>query len=244
MSFAQNFLGGFWPTEKDAQFTDTYNGTKYTLGQKVAGWDPYWGHAEFIFVQFQTASTLITPGRVVTWSNTWLIALEGSVANSGRPIGIVASRFPSDATVSASNPLYGWVQVSGFCPATFSVAATAGTVFLGTSGNLTPTAAAGKQVLNARTEIAATGTITRTGWTKNGSNILTLSDRGGFYVGGIVSGTGIPGGTSITTMDTGSNNTVVMSANATATGTITVTLTNTGYGIVYINQPFGQGQIT
>jgi hypothetical protein len=76
----------------------------------------------------------------------------------------------------------------------------------------------------------------------------------GLYVGLPVSGTGIPGSTTIAAgndsgpnafgSSAGSSQAVVMSAAGTADGTVTVTFTRTNISLVGGNRYFGQGQIT
>jgi enoyl-CoA hydratase len=79
---------------------------------------------------------------------------------------MVVSRFFSDSTVSSTNPLFGWVMRSGLGLVQYAVAATVGAVYSGGAGQATPTAAAGRQILNATCLTAATGTITKTAQTQ------------------------------------------------------------------------------
>jgi hypothetical protein len=132
---------------------------------------------------------------------------------------------------------------SGICPARFSVAATAGAVFRGTAGNATPTPAAGAQILNATTLIAAASAFTRSVTTQTNSAILKMGRTNGIFPGIAVSGSGIPGGTTVLSVNPDGTS-VTLSANATASNTVTGTFTPTGFGIVHIDRPFVQGQIT
>lgn len=196
---------------------------------------PNWGHCELMYVR--NASTAITPGTLVVIDKDFNITAAPSTANLAQPVYVAMSNFAAGSTTVQ----YGWVMVSGIAPCTFSVAATAGAVFIGTAGNLTPTAAAGKQVLNARTLIAAASAFTRTIQTTNGSKFIKVARVNGIFIGQTITGTGIsstvasidPGGTGFTT-----------AAAATATGSVTGTFTPTGFGIVQLNRPFAQGQIT
>lgn len=239
---ATQFLGA-WPFDKDAVFADANEGAPIAVGTPLICQDEYWGYGEFLMVKWTSTSALAV-GTLVTLDENLVPTAAPSTANTGRPLFIVASRFPADSTTSASNPLYGYVMKAGRGPVTFSVAATTGAAYLGTAGNATPTAAAGKQIVGAVTLIAATGTITKSVRTQNGSNRLIVPNKLGLYPGVAVSGTGIAGGTTITTLDSGRNNEVILSANATATGTVTGTFTNTGFGIVQVNNPCVQTQIT
>jgi hypothetical protein len=205
---------------------------------------PNWGAAEVMFVVNTSASSFL-PGNLVQVDKNFAIAAAATTANTGAPVYVCLSRFTAGNTTRQC----GWVLVAGICPATFSVAATTGAAFLGTSLNLTPTAAAGKQVLNATTLIAAAGSFTRSVTTQATSPFVKVARVNGIFVGQAVSGTGIPGASVVSSIDVGGTGFVIGSAvgtpvNATATGTVTGTFTHTGYGIVQINRPFVQGQIT
>lgn len=242
----------------------TFLGNNLTLGMLVQSFDEYWGLGEFLLCQFQTASTAVVTGTLVTWDQNYIISAVPSTANLGYPVGFVSSNFPSDSSLGAltapwnqvqtTNQLYGWVQVSGLLPALNNGTAATGPAFVSaTAGQITSTAAAGKQVLNANIKIATGGTWSRygattlPGYTINGRSELFVNDKTALFFGITLAGTGIPTNTTISDMQTGRNNSVLMSANATATGTVTVTPAYTGganYCIVMCDRPFMQGQIT
>lgn len=188
-------------------------------------------------VYLKAAGTFAT-GRLVHWDKDWNILDVPNTGNTGRPFGIAMSNF------SATQP-YGWVLTSGCAPASFAVAATVGPAYIGAAGQLTPTAAAGKQVLGLTTVVAASGSFTKSVRTVNGSPflIVTNGDVAGLYPGMAVSGTGIPGGATIALLDN-DGRTIKLSANATAGGTVTGTFTHTNFGIVQFEAPHVQGQIT
>lgn len=76
---------------------------------------------------------------------------------------------------------------------------------------------------NILTEIYVDLTHVQTGTTTNGSAVITgLSDTYGMAVGDEVSGTGIPAGAKILTIDSPTQ--ITMTANATADGSVTVTI--------------------
>ena len=193
------------------------------------------GGGEAVYVK---AAGTFAFGRLVHVDVNWNILDVPVTPNTGRPVYICLQAF------SATN-VYGWVLRSGVWPALFSVAATVGPVYIGTAGVLTPTAAAGKQLLNATTLIAASGSFTKSVRTVNGKPTIytTATDAASVYPGIAISGTGIPGSTTVLSVDP-DGRTITMSANATAGGTVTATFTHTGFGIVQIEQPFVQGQIT
>jgi hypothetical protein len=205
---------------------------------------PNWGTAEVMFVVNTSSSTFI-PGNLVQVDKNFAIAAAATTANTGAPVYVCLSNFSAGNTTRQG----GWVLVSGICPITTSVAATTGAVFLGTSKNVTPTAAAGKQILNATCLVAASGSFTRSITTQNGSSFIKVARVNGLYPGIAVSGTGIPGSSVVSSIDASGTGFVLGSAvgtpaNATATGTVTGTFTHTGYGVFQIQRPFVQGQIT
>lgn len=218
-------------------------GTAYDTTSNVSNW----GVCEVMSVS-STQSSAIIPGTVCHWDKNFRIAptaAAASEANLGQPVCIALSNFGAGNVTEQ----YGWAIISGTCPAQFSVAATTGKVFAGTAGKLTPTAAAGVQILNAQTIIAGASTFTRSGTTRNGSSVVKFPNVNGMYVGQAISGTGIPASSVISAMLSDGVSVVIGSAvgtpvNATATGTVTVTLTNTNYGIIQMSRPFVQGQIT
>jgi hypothetical protein len=203
---------------------------------------PNWGYAEVMAVLNTSSSTFI-PGKLVQVDKNFAIAANATTDNTGAPLAVTLSNFSAgDVTRQI-----GWVLISGITPITTSVAATAGQVFLGTAGNISPTANTGGQMLNADCIIAAAGNFTRTGRVISGSPFVTCKTNG-LYPGLAVSGTGIVG-TLISSIDPSglgfyAGSAVGTAVNANATGTVTVTFTHTGYGIVRMQRPFVQGQIT
>jgi hypothetical protein len=216
-------------------------GTMYDTTANVANW----GNAEVMSVSSVGASAIL-PGTLVTIDKNFRIAPTlASMANTGSPVFVTLSDFQ----VGSTNEQFGWVLRSGITPVIYSVAATVGKVFGGTSGKATPTPAAGVQILNAQCLIAAVSTFTRQGTTLNGSSKIKVPNDGGLYPGMAVSGTGIPGSSVVSSIDATGTSYVLGSAidtpaSATATGTVTLTYTNTGYGIVQIDRPTFQSQIT
>jgi hypothetical protein len=233
--YAPNGLLGAGPID----FYDATDTAAFPLGYTFRGFDPAFGYGEFMYCSF-APSTAVVPGTVVTWDNAFAAGAAASTANLGRPVGIARTNVPS-----VSNTTYGWVQIAGLAPATFSVAATVGAVYLGTAGNATPTAANGKQILNAYTIVAATGTVTKTCTTVNGSKDLLIPNRDGLFQGMAVSGTGIAGSSTIAKMGSAGRQNIVTLNNAmTANGGATITFTYTGFGLVQMQYPFSQGQVT
>lgn len=206
-----------------------------------------WCVSEVVYVGFSGAAAAI-PGTVMTLDhqgNAAISAAAASLVNLGKPVYIALTSF----AIGSTTKQYGWVLASGICPAVFSVAATTGKVFAGTAGALTPTAAAGGQILNAQTLIAAVTTFTKSGTTRTGSSNVRFAGTMGMYPGQAISGTGIPASSVVSSIDANGLDVAIGSAigtlvTATASATVTVTFTNTSYGIIHVSRPFVQGQIT
>lgn len=215
---------------------------KHQLGMRVAGVDSDYlttanvsnsGGCELMYVRGAAA---FGTGRLVHLDKDLNILDMPITGNTGRPVFVVVSNF------SATSP-FGWVGRSGIFPVQFTVAATAGAVFGGAAGQATPTAAAGRQLLNASTLVGSAAAFTRQAVTKAGTAFVTLIDTAGVFPGQVISGAGIPGGATVVSLDQDTR-LVRISANATASGTVTATLTNTGFGVVQLCSSFVQGQIT
>jgi hypothetical protein len=217
-------------------------GSDYDTTANVANW----GMAELVYVA--NASVAILPGTLCVVDKNFRVvasAAAATEANTGKPVFVALTHF----AVGSTTVQYGWVLRRGVAPVRYGVAATAGRVFAGAAGVATPTAAAGVQILNAQCLIAAASTFTRTGKTQTGSSKVRFAHVAGMYVGQAISGTGIPGSSVISAIDPNGVDVVIGSAvgtpvNATASASVTVTLTNTGFGIVQLDYPFYQGQIT
>ena len=196
---------------------------------------PNWGLCELMYVG--NVSTAIVPGNSVVVDKDFNIVVRPVTVTTGRPIMIALTSFSAGTTTRQG----GWVLRAGICPATYSVAATAGPIYGGTAGNFTPTAANGLQILNATCLIAAASAFTRAGTTQNLSKFLRLARVNGCFIGQAVSGTGIAGGSTIAAIDPGGTGVTLNNA-MTATATVTVTFTPTGFGIVQVDRACVQGQ--
>lgn len=220
-------------------FIDTA-ATDYDTTANVANW----GACTLMYVA--NAGAAILPGTLVVLDKNFRItATAASEANSGKPVFVAVSHF----AVGSTTTQYGWVLAQGVCPVKYSVAATVGRVFGGTAGLATPTAAVGVQILGALCLIAAASTFTRQVITRAGSSRVRVANVAGMYPGQAISGTGIPGASVISSIDSSGTEIIIGSAvgtpvNATATGSPTATMTNTGFGIVHMNNPVFQSQIT
>lgn len=227
-SIVNDFVGfqpiAFWNAPDTTQ--------RHQLGMVVAGQDPFWGGGEFMYVKF---GGTVAQGNVVVWDSAFSATTCPNTANMGRPVGV--------AVYAATANQFGWVQLSGQMVTSVTASVAAGTgvgiTGAGTLGAIT----AGKQILNAVSGAPSTQTVVKANTvTQSGSTIIKPSNHDGWFVGAALSGTGIPGGTTVASLDP-DGRTVVMSAAATASGSVSVTGTYTGFIVMTADRPFAQGQI-
>jgi hypothetical protein len=222
--------------------TDTVQ--NFPFGFRVRAFDPLLGFGEFIYLQ-GVASTVA--GSCVTYNAfTGVTTLGAATANDASPIAFAVA--PCVAN------LFGWYQIAGTAVAANNGTAAAGNVFTKATGTVGSAAVAGTQILGAKIVTANGSTFTKTGTTRNGSTEVFFSNLDGVFVGCPISGTGIPGGTTVAAGVNNSPNgrnssassatSLIMSAAATADGTVTVTFTRTNFSLVNGNFFCGQGQIT
>lgn len=112
------------------------------------------GEGEFIYllgVASTIAGSVVTYGGVSSGVPTWQTALAPATANLAQPLAVSMS-----ANVAAQ---YGWYQISGaaLCATNGTLAAGPAPIYLAGSGQVSSTAVAGKQMVNA-INITATGT--------------------------------------------------------------------------------------
>lgn len=212
------------------------------LGETLNAVDPYWGLGEFIYLKSNDA---VLKGSLVMWDETYQAALLPNTANQGFPFAV--------AMAPAASGTYFWAQLSGRCVyKTNATVAADAAIGIGAAG-IAGTNTAGKQMLNTRNRVSATGTVSFTNTqTVNGTNVITVvKGYDGAFLGMALSGTGIPASTVVAGLDpdgkriyTGSAIGTFGDKNSTATGLITMTGTYTGYGSGMISRPFCQGAIT
>jgi len=211
------------------------------LGMTINAVDPYWGTGEFIYVK---SNDVILKGSLVAWDETYTGVLLPSTTLQGFPFGVAMA--PMAAGV------FGWLQISGRAVYKTSATVAADANVAIAAAGVVGASATGKQLVNVRNRVSATGTITVSALTTNGNNVL-LCQKGydGFFLGMALSGTGIPASTVVAGLDpdgkriyTGSAIGTFGDKNSTASGQVTITGTYTGYGSAIINRPFAQGAIT
>jgi len=215
---------------------------RHPLGYQVEAVDPFWGYGVFQYIKSNDA---ILKGSLVTVGtpNTFLGTLMPNTANLGQPFGVAMAPIPSGS--------FGWITLVGSAVyKTNATVAADAAIGIGAAG-IAGTNSAGKQLLNVHNVKSATATATVTAVTTNGTGVLTTGGYDGFFIGMALSGTGIPAATVVAKLDpdgrtiyTGSAIGTLGDKNSTASGSITLTGTYTGFGLGYIQYPFGQGAIT
>lgn len=214
---------------------------RHVLGTQIDAVDNYWGWGEFLYVKSADA---ILKGSLVMWDENFSGVLLPTTANQGFPFGV--------AMAPMSSGKFGWLQIAGLAVYATNATVAADTAIgiaaaaAGTAGTL----AAGKQLLNVRNRIAATGTVTKTVNTYSGTfTLLAPAGYDGFVLGLALTGTGIPAAAIVAGLDPDGKRIYMGSAIgtfdklATASGSITLTGTFTGFGAGQIQYPFAQGQI-
>lgn len=215
-------------------FNDPDATQRHTLGRQIDGVDPYWGGATFIYLK---AGEAIAQGAPCIWDKDFIATNVQNTANTGRSVAV--------AIYPMASGDYGWFCVAGEVPVAVTASVAAGTTFGLTGAGTVGAVTNGKQILNAVSVLASTGTVTKANTTtQSGSAVLRLSvPADGWFYGMALSGTGIAGGATVAGISE-DGRTVTMSANATASGSVTVTGTYTGFIKAQIVRPFVQGQVT
>lgn len=212
---------------------------RHQLGTTITAVDPFWGAGKFIYVKSNDA---ILKGSLVMWDEVYQGVLLPTTAGQGFPFGV--------AMAPAASGTYCWLQVEGRAVYKTNATVAADTACAVAAAGIAGTLANGKQLVNFRNRVAATGTKTFTANTYNGLGYLLVPQGyDGAFLGMALSGTGVPGSTVVAGLDPDGKRILMGSAigtfdkTATATGSITLTGTYTGYGSGLINNPFAQGQI-
>lgn len=214
---------------------------RHALGLELGAVDPYWGTGRFIYIKSNDA---ILKGSLVTWDEAYLGTLLPSTAGQGFQFGVAMNAIASGS--------YGWLQICGRCVYKTNATVAADTAVAVAAAGIAGTLANGKQLLNTRNRVGATGTKTFANTqTTNGTNVLLVTQGyDGAFLGMALSGTGIPASTVVAGLDpdgkriyTGSAIGTFGDKNSTATGLITLTGTYTGFGSAVIMYPFAQGQV-
>ena len=213
---------------------------RHVLGTLVKAVDPFWGLGEFLYYKSNDA---ILKGSLVMWDEVYQGTLLPSTTLQGFPFGV--------AMTPLSSGKYGCLQISGRAVYATSAAVAADAAVAIAAAGVVGASAPGKQLVNVRNRIPATGTKTFTANTYSGLNKLFVpAGYDGAFLGMALSGTGVPASAIVAALDP-DGKTIYMGTSigtadklATASGSITLTGTYTGFGSGMINRPFAQGAIT
>lgn len=228
-------------------------GPQFALGSLA--WGP--SEAEWVYCKLTLASTTtIQPGQWIQWDkdyNAILVTTATAVIGSGIGVLNIGTQAPTQAggpsgTVSlAAGVYYVWVQRAGQAPALMSGTVTANLVIAETTTTAGTAAAPASATVGTKqiTPVSfSAANFTFTATTTNGSNVLTVlggaSNGSGPFLGASISGTGIPGSTTITGVTYSPSGTVqslTMNNNATANGS-GITITATGVLEVRLAWPY------
>lgn len=220
------------------------------VGTKATFNDPFWGSLDCIRLSVPV-STVVRVGEISTVTNTFGFVAVPNTANLGQNLAVAINAVPSDAT----NVQYAWFAYSGRYPVFSSASVAANTAFGIVAAGQAGALAAGKQLLGARVQAAATTTVVKANTvTQSGSPTIRVSNSDGWFVGAALSGTGIPASTSIGSISPDGTVVGMVAAgtttaqNATATGAVSVTATYNDatrfWNVATFQSIFAQGAIT
>lgn len=208
-------------------------------GMVITAFDGYWGWGEFIYGK---ASASITMGNVCTFAAVLTNgALEYQMTTAVQAASAARPYCVAMATYTVGQ--FGWFAISGVVP----VKAIAGVLAAGTSislsttaGSITaPTATFGIQ--GAAVQLPATTTVAKTGCKGvSGSFQITIPNGEGWFIGCILTGTGVGASALITAISPDQRTATVSVANSAAVSG-TVTATYTGYAVALLSRPAGLG---
>lgn len=220
------------------------------VGAVVGFIDPYWGGIEAIRLSIPV-STAVRVGTMSTITATGSYVAVPNTANLGQSVAVCMSDVPSNATFVQ----YAWFAVGGRFVINSTASVAADTAFGIAAAGQAGALAAGKQLLNARVQVAATTTVVKANTvTQSGSPFIRVTNSDGWFVGVALTGTGIPASTSVGSISSDGLTVGMVSTgtttaqNATATGAISATGTYNDatrfWNVATFDRPFAQGAIT
>jgi hypothetical protein len=205
----------------------------WPLGQMYNANDPGFGFGEFVYGK---AAAAMGVGRCVYLTDLFVATDLPNTANTGTPVLFSAANMAINT--------YGWFRRAGMGPVAVNATVAAGVAIGVAAAGLLGTNAAGKQLLGARVLQSQLYAPTIANCqTQNGSKIIYGAGFPKVFVGLAVTGTGIPGSSTVTWVDPGGTSISLNNA-ATATGAATLTFTWTGFSLIYTDGAFIQGAIT
>lgn len=239
---------GYPPIEVVLAAPSTLAGLPINPGTIVQADDPVFSGGEFIFARAngsirQYGLCVLTP----VFDSTNLVYTQNmtecpNTANLGRPVYVAMG------AGGLSSGQYGWFMIAGLVPINGTATVAADTALGIAAAGQVGANSAGKQIVNARSVIAATDTKAKTLCSGvSGDTRINVPNTAGLFVGGFLSGTGVGASAVITFIDPLGTYILASVANsATISGTVTQTANNATifYNVVALNQAFAQGAIT
>lgn len=212
-------------------------------GLIVPAVDDYWGGAEVMYLY--AAGSIRQGGMCVVTptAQTGGLRFEASeipnTANLGRSVCF--------AMTSMTVGQWGWFMVSGMMPINCQASVAADTSFGVAAAGQGGANSAGKQILSARSILAAAATVVKAATGNVGSKVINVNGDAGWFIGAYLSGTGIAAATVIVDIDPSGTAVTINNALTTAWigGNVTATYNNATvyYNVACFNRPFAQGRI-
>src|SRR5947207_9965801 len=131
------------------------------LGMTVTAVDPFWGLGKFMYVKSTDA---ILKGSLVMWDEAYNGVLLPTTTLQGFPFGV--------SMVPAASGTFCWLQLEGRVVWKTNATVAADVAIAVAAAGIAGTLVAGKQLVNVRNRISATGTKTVTVTTQNNTGIL------------------------------------------------------------------------
>lgn len=238
-------VAGFPPIQLGAQAAEAI--PDRGQGLILSGIDNYWGGGEFIYARASATIRAFGLCTLLPVFDAALARLRYDAAEVANTANLGQSLCVSQQVMTTGQ--YAWFMLTGSTPINGTATVAAGTtVGIAAAGQIGANTA-GKQVLGARSIIAATNTVAKVGC-QAGSGVLVLNvpNSDGWFVGAFLSGTGIAAATTVTSIDVSGRFVTLSLATTVAIngGTITATYNNATifYNVVHINRPTAQGAIT
>ena len=210
--------------------------------------DPVYGGGEAIYARAGAAIRnlglcVFTPVWDATnFRYTWNASEVPNTALLGRPVGVAMGG-------AMTTGQFGWFLISGTIQVNGTASVAADTAFGITAAGQIGAITAGKQVVSARVLTPATNTVVKAATGVSGDNIIKITggNADGFFIGGVLTGTGVGASAVVTGIDPlNSQLTVSVVNSATVTGNLTQTANDATifYNVANFNRSFAQGQIT
>jgi hypothetical protein len=210
--------------------------------------DPVWGGGEAIFARAGAGIRnyglcVFTPVWDATnFRYTWNASEAPNTTLLGRPVGVAMG----GAMLTGQ---FGWFLITGTTPINGTASVAADTAFGISAAGQVGALAAGKQIVSARVVTAATNTVVKAASGVSGDNIIKITggNTDGFFVGGVLTGTGVGASAVVSAIDPlNSQLTVSVVNSAAVTGNLTQTANDATifYNIANLNRSFAQGAIT